>query len=145
METPECPGCRILLARVREFEAWLLVLQTKLRNLLDKLRPPTPQPPKPLAPGPVKKATGKKPDEQPGGAGAVPGVAGASPLVLLPQRGGLPLRGTVIDGGRDAEVAETKRAGLSGTSHHRPPTPTNLPATPRHRKVNGYHFQFELE
>lgn len=66
MGNPDCPGCRELTARVLELEAQVLALQTQLRDLLDKLKPPTSQTPKTLPPGPAKKATGKKPGGQPG-------------------------------------------------------------------------------
>lgn len=66
MEVLECPGCRVLLARVLELEAQVLTLQTQLRDLLDKLQPPTKHELKSLPPGPAKKPTGKKPGGQPG-------------------------------------------------------------------------------
>ena len=66
MEIPECPGCRERDRRIAELEARVLVLETQLRDLLDKLKPPTPQSPKPLPPGPGKRPTGKTPGGQPG-------------------------------------------------------------------------------
>lgn len=59
METPDCPRCRELEARVLELEA-------KLRDLEDRLKPPAKRDAKPLAPGPTKTPTGKKPGAQPG-------------------------------------------------------------------------------
>ncbi len=57
---PECPRCR-------EFEARLLALETKLRDLEDKLRPPPPKRPlDPTPPAPAKKPTGTKRGAQPG-------------------------------------------------------------------------------
>ena len=57
---PGCPGCRVLEAR-------LLVLETQLRDLQDKLtRPPGKRPFEPLPPGPQKKPTGKKRGAQKG-------------------------------------------------------------------------------
>ena len=49
-----------------ELEAQVLALQTQLRDVMDKLKPPTSQTPKALPPGPGKKSTGKKPGGQPG-------------------------------------------------------------------------------
>jgi transposase len=66
METPDCPGCRVLAARVLALEAQVLSLQAQLRDLMDKLKPPTAPQAKALPPGPAKKATGKKRGGQPG-------------------------------------------------------------------------------
>lgn len=64
---PECPGCRELLACLRESEARLLELETRLRDLEDKLKPPSPKrPQEPIGPAPAKKPTGKKRGAQPG-------------------------------------------------------------------------------
>jgi len=67
MESSECPGCRRLQARVFELEQQVLSLSTQLRDLMDKLKPPSPPTVKPaLPPGPPKTRTGKKPGGQPG-------------------------------------------------------------------------------
>jgi len=56
----ECPHCR-------ELETRILVLETKLRDLEDKLKPPPPKRPlEPQPPAPAKKLTGKKRGAQPG-------------------------------------------------------------------------------
>ena len=83
METVSCQGCRERDARIAELEAKILELQSdprvakleakilelegKLRDVIDKLKPP--QPPRPssdLPPGPDKKPTGRKRGGQPG-------------------------------------------------------------------------------
>ena len=57
---PDCLRCR-------ELEARILVLETKLRDLEDKLKPPPPKRPlDPQPPAPAKKPTGKKRGAQPG-------------------------------------------------------------------------------
>jgi transposase len=66
MEVPECPGCREWQARNAELEARVLALEAKVRDLMDKLTPPTPQVQTPQPPAPAKKPTGKKPGAQPG-------------------------------------------------------------------------------
>jgi transposase len=67
MDVPECPGCREHLARIAELEARILALEGQVRDLLDKLKPPTPpRPMTPQPPAPAKKPTGKKPGGQPG-------------------------------------------------------------------------------
>ena len=66
MDAPECPGCRELRARNAELEARVLTLEAQVRDLLDKLKPPTPQGQTPQPAAPVKKPTGKKPGGQPG-------------------------------------------------------------------------------
>lgn len=67
MDVPECPGCRVLRARLAEAEAKILALEGQLRDLLDRLKPPPP-PRSPTAkpPAPAKTPTGKKPGGQPG-------------------------------------------------------------------------------
>lgn len=67
MDVPECPGCRERDARISELEARILALEGQVRDLLDKLKPPTqPRPIPPQPPAPAKKPTGKKPGGQPG-------------------------------------------------------------------------------
>jgi transposase len=83
METVSCQGCRERDARIAELEAKILELQSdprvakleakilelegKLRDLIDKIKPPQPPRGAPdLPPGPPKKATGRKPGGQPG-------------------------------------------------------------------------------
>ena len=66
MEVPECPGCRELLARNAELEARVLALEAQVRDLLDKLKPPSPRVQTSQPPAPAKKPTGKKPGGQPG-------------------------------------------------------------------------------
>ena len=57
---PECPRCR-------ELEACLLQLETKLRDLEDRLKGPSPKRPvEAPSPAPVKKPTGRKRGAQPG-------------------------------------------------------------------------------
>ena len=57
---PECPRCR-------ELEARILALETKLRDLEDRLKPPPPKRPhEPQPPAPAKVPTGKKRGAQPG-------------------------------------------------------------------------------
>ena len=57
---PDCPRCRV-------FEARILVLETKLRDLEDRLKPPPPKRPvEPQPPAPAKVPTGKKRGAQPG-------------------------------------------------------------------------------
>lgn len=61
---PDCPTCRILVPKL---EARLLELETKIRDLEDRLKPPPPKRPlEPQAPAPDKKPTGKKRGAQPG-------------------------------------------------------------------------------
>lgn len=67
MDVPECPGCRAAQARIAELEAKVLELEGKLRDLMDRLKPPTPPRPAPALPAaPAKKPTGRKPGGQPG-------------------------------------------------------------------------------
>ncbi len=67
MEVPECPGCRVLLARLAEAEAKILALEAQVRDLLDKLKPPpSPRVIVPQPPAPAKKPTGRKRGGQPG-------------------------------------------------------------------------------
>jgi transposase len=66
MDVPECPGCRERDARISELEARVLQLEAQVRDLLDKLKPPTPRVVTPPPPAPAKKPTGKKPGGQPG-------------------------------------------------------------------------------
>mgnify|MGYP001217501613 CR=1 FL=1 len=66
MEAPECPGCRELRVRNSELEARVLALEAQVRDLLDKLKPPTPRGQTPQPAAPAKKPTGKKPGGQPG-------------------------------------------------------------------------------
>jgi transposase len=66
MDVPECPGCRELRARNAELEARVLALEAQVRDLLDKLKPPSPRVQTPQPPAPAKKPTGKKPGAQPG-------------------------------------------------------------------------------
>ena len=42
---PECPGCRVWQAECTALEARVLVLETKLRDLQDRLKPPPPKRP----------------------------------------------------------------------------------------------------
>lgn len=67
MDVPDCPGCRELQTRLAQAEAKILALESHIRDLLDRLKPPTP--PRaitPVPPAPAKKPTGKKPGGQPG-------------------------------------------------------------------------------
>src|SRR6185437_5298988 len=66
MDVPECPRCRVLLARNAELEARVLALEGQLRDLLDKLKPPTAKAATPQPPAPAKNPTGKRPGGQPG-------------------------------------------------------------------------------
>src|SRR5687768_13888621 len=66
MEVPECLGCRERDARIAAHEARILTLEAQVRDLLDKLKPPTPRVQTPQPPAPAKKPTGKKPGGQPG-------------------------------------------------------------------------------
>jgi transposase len=66
MEVPECLGCRELLARNAELEARVLALEAQVRDLLDKLKPPSSRVQAPQPPAPSKKPTGRKPGAQPG-------------------------------------------------------------------------------
>jgi len=64
---PECPGCRSWSAERAALEARILVLETKLRDLEDRLKPPPPKRPhEPQPPAPAKVPTGKKRGAQPG-------------------------------------------------------------------------------
>ena len=64
---PDCPTCRELFVRLHQSEARILELETKLRDLEDKLKPPPPKRPlDPQPPAPPKKPTGKKRGAQPG-------------------------------------------------------------------------------
>src|ERR1700761_3430616 len=67
MDVPECPGCRERDARIAELEARLLQLEGLVRDLQDKLKPPTPpRPANKKSKAPDKKKTGRKPGGQPG-------------------------------------------------------------------------------
>lgn len=66
MAVPECPGCCELRARNAELESRVLALEAQVRDLLDKLKPPSPRVPTSQPPAPAKKPTGKKPGAQPG-------------------------------------------------------------------------------
>jgi len=66
MEVPECPGCRERDARIAAHEARILALEAQVRDLLDKLKPPSPRVVTPQPPAPAKKPTGRKPGGQPG-------------------------------------------------------------------------------
>ena len=66
MDVPECPGCRERDARIAVLESRVLTLQAQVRDLLDKLKPPSPRVVTPQPPAPAKKPTGKKPGAQPG-------------------------------------------------------------------------------
>ena len=64
---PECPGCRSWLAERAAHEARILSLETKLRDLEDRLKPPPPKRPlEPQPPAPAKVPTGKTRGAQPG-------------------------------------------------------------------------------
>ena len=64
---PECPSCRVWLSERAALESRILVLETKLRDLEDKLKPPPPKRPvEPQPPAPAKVPTGKKRGAQPG-------------------------------------------------------------------------------
>jgi transposase len=61
---PECPICRVVIPQL---EARILELETKLRDLEDQLKLPTPKRPvDPQPPAPAKKTTGNKRGAQPG-------------------------------------------------------------------------------
>ena len=63
----QCPGCRERDARIAQLEAKVLALEGQLRDLLDKLKPPTPPRPAPKLPAaPAKKPTGRQPGAQDG-------------------------------------------------------------------------------
>ena len=63
----ECPSCRVWLAERAALEARILVLETKLRDLEDRLKPPPPKrPAEPQPPAPAKVPTGKTRGAQPG-------------------------------------------------------------------------------
>lgn len=63
----ECPGCRAAQARIAELEARILQLEGQVRDLMDRLKPPTPPRPTPDLPAaPAKKPTGRKPGAQDG-------------------------------------------------------------------------------
>lgn len=66
MDLPECPGCRERDARIAAHEARILALEAQVRDLLDKLKPPTSRVVTPQPPAPAKTPTGKKPGAQPG-------------------------------------------------------------------------------
>ena len=66
MDVPECSGCRERDVRNAELEARVLALEAQVRDLHDKLKPPTPRVVTPQPPAPAKKPTGKKPGGQPG-------------------------------------------------------------------------------
>lgn len=67
MAVSECPGCRERDARIAELEARVLELEGHVRDLLDKLKPPTPpRPAADLPAAPAKKPSGRKPGGQPG-------------------------------------------------------------------------------
>jgi transposase len=55
-----------LRARNAELEARILVLEAQVRDLLDKLKSPSPRVVTPQPPAPAKKPTGRKPGGQPG-------------------------------------------------------------------------------
>ena len=64
---PECPSCRSWLGERAALESRILILETKLRDLEDKLKPPPPKRPvEPQPPAPAKVPTGKKRGAQPG-------------------------------------------------------------------------------
>ena len=64
---PDCPSCRVWLAERVALEARILALETKLRDLEDRLKPPPPKRPlEPQPPAPAKVPTGKKRGAQPG-------------------------------------------------------------------------------
>ena len=64
---PECPGCRSWTAERTALEARILALETKLRDLEDRLKPPPPnRPHEPQPPAPAKVPTGNKRGAQPG-------------------------------------------------------------------------------
>ncbi len=64
---PECPGCRIWQAECAALEVRVLVLETLVRDLEDRLRPPPPKRPlEPQPPAPAQVPTGKKRGAQPG-------------------------------------------------------------------------------
>ena len=66
MEVPECLGCRERDARIAAHEARILALEAQVRDLIDKLKPPSSRVQTPQPPAPAKKPTGKKPGAQPG-------------------------------------------------------------------------------
>jgi transposase len=67
MEPSDCPGCRQRDLRIAELEARLLALEGVVRDLQDRLKPPTPpRAQEPQPPAPDKKPTGRKPGGQPG-------------------------------------------------------------------------------
>jgi transposase len=67
MEQPQCPGCRERDARIAKLEAKVLALEGQLRDLVDKLKPPTPSRPAPKQPAaPAKKPSGRQPGGQDG-------------------------------------------------------------------------------
>jgi transposase len=67
MDAPECLGCRDRDARIADLDARVLKLETIIRDLQDKLKPPPgPRPVLSQPPAPAKKPTGKKPGAQPG-------------------------------------------------------------------------------
>ena len=64
---PECPRCRSWPAERAALEARVLTLETKLRDLEDRLKPPPPKRPhEPQPPAPAKVPTGKTRGAQPG-------------------------------------------------------------------------------
>ena len=64
MDEPECPGCRERDRRYAALEARVLDLEARLRDLQDKLTPPTPGAPTPPTPGPAKTPTGETRGDQ---------------------------------------------------------------------------------
>ena len=66
METTDCPGCQEWARRYAALEARVLTLEAQLRDLMDKLKPPTGKPHEPLPKGKAKVPTGKKRGGQPG-------------------------------------------------------------------------------
>lgn len=67
MEAVQCEGCRAAQARIAELEAKVAQLEGIVRDLTDKLKPPTPPCRQAeLPPAPAKKPTGGKPGGQEG-------------------------------------------------------------------------------
>lgn len=63
---PACPGCRALQHAYALLERRLLELEGQIRDLQDRLQPPTPKPHEPQPPAPAKTPTGRKRGAQPG-------------------------------------------------------------------------------